>query len=196
GQRVFHRAPVEPAVHDTLAVVRERDASRLRQLGQLGELLAAQILRDRADRIDPHDPFDLRLGEDVVRHRAVVVDGTGIRHAAHRGEAAGGRGPRTGRDRLFIFLSGLAQVHVHVDESGTDDLAARVDDLDVGRALEAPTEPRDLTVLDQYVLDGIDAVGRIDHAAAADQETHALSPPLRPASSSKTPIRTATPRET
>ncbi len=192
-QGVFHGAAVQAGVHHALAVVRERDAARFRQLGQLGQLLAAEIPRDRADRIDAHQALDLGLGEDVVRHRAVVVDRARVRHAAHGGEPAGGRGPRAGRDGLLVLLAGLAQVHVHVDESGTDDLAGRVDDLDVGGRLEAPPEPHDLAVLDQEVLDGVDVVRRIDHAPAPDQEAHAWSPPLRPASRSKTPMRTATP---
>ena len=64
---------------------------------------------------------------------------------------------------------------------GQTTLPRRVDDLGAGRRREAPAEPRDLAVLDQDVLDGVDAVRRVDHAAAPDQqEAHAPSPPLRP----------------
>ena len=194
GQRVLHGAAVEAGVHDAPAVVREGDAARFRELGQLGELLAAEIPCDGADRVDAHPALDPRLGQDVVGDRAVVVDGTRVRHAADGGETPGGGRAGAGRHGLLVFLAGLAQVHVHVDEPGADDLAGRVHDLGVGGRLEASSQPRDLAVLDEDVLDSVDGVRRVDDAAAPEQEAHAPSPPLRPARRSSTPMRTATPR--
>ena len=45
-------------VHHALAVVGERDAAGLGQLGQLGQLLAAEPPGDRADRVHAHDALD------------------------------------------------------------------------------------------------------------------------------------------
>ena len=44
-----------------------------------------------------------------------------VRHAGHCRETAANRGLRTSGDRLFLRESGLAQVDVHIDESGRDD---------------------------------------------------------------------------
>jgi len=63
-------------------------------------------------------------------------------------------------------------------------------------SLEAPAEPLDLAVREQDILHGVEIVRRIDDAAAPEQEAHAPSPPFRPARRSRTPMRTATPRDT
>ena len=57
------------------------------------------------------------------RHRRVVVDRIGVRHARDGREAAGDGRRRAGRDRLLVLLPRLAQVHVHVDEPGRHDAA-------------------------------------------------------------------------
>ena len=62
--------------------------------------------------------------EDVSGDAGVVVHRRRVRHARHRGEAAGDRRRGAGRDRLLVLLARLAQVHVHVDQPGTHDEAA------------------------------------------------------------------------
>ena len=47
----------------------------------------------------------------------VIVDRIGVRHARDRGEAAGNRRRRAGRDRLLVLLARLAQMHVDVDQA-------------------------------------------------------------------------------
>jgi hypothetical protein len=61
---------------------------------------------------------------------------------------------------------------VDVDEPGADDLPSRLDDLGAVRRDQARPDLLDDTVVDEHVLDGIDLVGRIDDAAAADQDAH------------------------
>ena len=176
-QRVLHRPAIEIRIHDALAVVGERHAAGLGQLGELGQLLAAEPARHRADRVDAHAAFAARFVEDVVGDRAVVVDGLRVGHRAHGGEATGRGRARTGRDGLLVLVAGLAQVDVHVDESRTDDFARRVDDLPALGRRELRPDARDRAALDEDVGDRVDLVGGIDDTPVADQEAHAFSLP-------------------
>src|SRR6266480_5659186 len=176
-QDVLHRATVEARVHHALAVVREGDAPRLRELRQLRELLTPEATRDGADRVDAHGAVLPRLGADVVGDGAVVVDGARVRHARDRREAAGRRRARPRRDGFLVLVAWLAQVHVDVDEPRADDLAASVQDLRPRRRLEVFPDALDLLAGDQHVLRAVHAVRRVDDAAVLDEEAHG-APPL------------------
>src|SRR5439155_11466166 len=118
------------------------------------------------------------LGKDVVGDGTGVVDGLRVRHAADGGEAAGRRGAGAGLHGLLVLVAGLAEVDVNVDQAGTHDLAGRVEDLGAlpGGPLDVPAGLRDQPVLHQHVLDGVDAVRRIDHATVPDEELHSPCP--------------------
>ena len=62
-----------------------------------------------------------RLLQDEQRDAGVVVHRLGVRHAGDGGEAARDSRGRAGGDRLLMFLTGLAQVHVNIDEARCDD---------------------------------------------------------------------------
>src|SRR2546427_2369289 len=47
-----------------------------------------------------------------------VGDGIGVRHGAHGGESTGDRGAGARSDGLLVFVAGLAQMDVNVDEPG------------------------------------------------------------------------------
>jgi hypothetical protein len=87
----------------------------------------------------------------------------------------------------------LAQVDVHVDEARTDDLPGGLDDAGARRRGQPGAELRDLSILQQKVVQDVDGVARIDDATTADQDAHAASALLLPASSKSTAMRTATP---
>jgi hypothetical protein len=65
-----------------------------------------------------------------------------------------------------VLLPRLSKVDVHVDEAGTDDESRR--NIDHGRAIhgKVAADRDDAIVVDQHVVDGVDPVGGIDHAAA------------------------------
>ena len=86
-----------------------------------------QPFRDRADRVDAGEIGERGALADILGDRGVVVHRIGVRHAGDRREAAGRRGARPGLDRLLVFVSRLAQMHVHVDEAGKNQAAAGVD---------------------------------------------------------------------
>ena len=76
---------------------------------------------------------------------------------------------RAGRDRLLVLLPGLAQVHVHVDESGRHDQRGRhLDDVRaVGGQIAADT--RDAIALDQDVKRAVAARHGIHDARSFQQ---------------------------
>ena len=103
-----------------------------------------------------------------------------VRHREH------GRGPtecRSARprlDRLGLFATRLAQVRVEVDQSGSDDAPADVDD---ARGVEPVADRDDPTVGDEDVAAGASRPERPGPVEALDaeigerSEDHAPSPP-------------------
>ena len=90
---------------------------RLLHVGDVGERLALEALRDRADRPHAHGADLARAPHDQLGDRALVVDRLGVRHAADGREAARGRRARAGLDVFLVFLTRLAQVDVEVDQT-------------------------------------------------------------------------------
>ncbi len=164
---VLERAPHQHRRRHRMPVVGQRDAAGLLQLGDVGELLALLAARDRADRIDAGQ---VRLGglrQDVAGDAGVVVHRAGVRHAGHRGEAAGDRRGGAGRHRFLVLLPRLAQVHVHVDQPGHDDQPARhVDDRRAVHRQIAP-DAGDAIAVNQQIEHAVTAVGRIDDPRAS-----------------------------
>ena len=70
--------------------------------------------------------------DDVAGDRGVIVHRQRIRHAADGGESSGGRGARAGLDGFGMLDARLAQVHVHVDETGRHDQAGGIEDFRAG----------------------------------------------------------------
>ncbi len=60
--------------------------------------------------------------DDESHRGALVSDGVGVGHRSDGGESAVSCGPGTRGDGLLVLATGLAQMHVQVDESGNDDL--------------------------------------------------------------------------
>ena len=128
------------------------------------ELLAATTLRDAARR--HHVTRGLAAGGEHRRdHGGVVERRLRVRHGHDGGEASEGGGAGAGLDRLGLFVAGLAQVGVQVDEARYDEAAGGVEH---GRALDAPSHCGDDAPLDEDVGDPV--AGRVDDASAFDHE--------------------------
>ncbi len=185
---VFQGAPHQQRRGHRAAVVRKRDATCGTLFAELGELLATRPERHGTDRVDPRQPRLRRLLEDELRDAGVIVDRLGVRHAGNGGEPSGDCRRRARRDRLFVLLPRLAQVNVHVDQTGHDQRASS--DLEHLCAVdrEIPGHPSDTSVLDQHVERAVTVSGRVDYPSALEQQLHdtsyedrGLAPgPLRP----------------
>ena len=86
--------------------------------------------------------------DDKVRHRRVIVDRVGIRHAGNGREATGhGRAPA--RSNVFlVLLAGLPQVGVDVDEAGCDPGSFSIEHLG-SSGIQSLTDGSDPAVFDQ-----------------------------------------------
>ena len=177
--RVLQGVTEQRAVGDRRAVVAERDAARLRQLRQLGQLVAFAALADGPDRQHPHRGIGGGT-QDVLDGRARIDRWLGVRHAADRGEAAAGRRLRAGGDRLLVLEAGVAQVAVEVDETGADDEAGGVDRL---RPVGSQVRPDggDAPVGDEEVAHEVDVPSRVEDASVTDEQLrrHAFHPSCR-----------------
>src|ERR1035437_8926553 len=76
---------------------------------------------------------------------------------------------RAGGDRLDILAARLAQVAVHIDESGRDHLPRAVDHRRVLRSRDVPADALDLAIAHEQVADAVELRRRIDQPAALEQ---------------------------
>ena len=86
-------------------------------------------------------------------------------------------------------LAGLAQMDVHIDEARGDGEAGGIEDLGSvgGFELAGGGDLGDAALLEQNVLEGIDAGGRIDEVAAANDQCRHARPPF-PAVAGRVPV--------
>ena len=173
-----------------MPIVAHRDGSRSHELAELRQVLTLLPERDGPDRIDPRLGRLLGLAHDEADRGLVIRHGIGVRHGAHRGEATGRSSHRAGRDRLQVFLSGLTQVHVEVDQPRRDDFVRGVDHRGVRRNRHVLADGLDLPVLNQHVGGAVSLARRIDHPPALDQDsTHDSSPAFGAVHSGEPPER-------
>ena len=166
---ILHRQTEKVRVRYRLSVVGNRDDARFLHPADFRHFNARQPLGDRADRIDAHAAsLRLRLFDDVARHSRVVVGRLRVGHAANRGKAAVRRRTRAGNDILFIFLTRIAQMAVHIDQARGDYLARCVVYLcSVGGKPFA--DRRNFAVLNQNIRDFVHPVGGVNDVSAANQ---------------------------
>ena len=87
---------------------------------------------------------------DELRGRLAVEGRLGVGHARDRRDAAGQGRRRAGGDGLVLLAARLAQVDVHVDQAGADDLAGGVEG-PVGLQVRLGTDADDALALDPQV---------------------------------------------
>ena len=93
----------------------------------------------------------------------------GIRHHHHGGEPAGGRGLRTGGDRLLVGLARLAEVNMDVDQPRAGHQAAGID-LAGALLRDGGKRGNESAVADEDVADRIPLGGRVDDAGILNPE--------------------------
>ncbi len=174
---VLHGAAGQQRRRDGMAVVADGDAAGLLQFGDVGQLLAFLPARHRPNRVDARQGGVGGLLQDELGDAGVVVDRLGVGHAGHGREATGDGRSHAGGDRLLVLLSGLAQVHVHVDETRTDHERRRQ-----RHHLAAVGQPDgqiaadlgDDSAVDQHVVGAVHSIGRVHDPASLKQPLHCL----------------------
>ena len=140
------------------------------------EFLARDVFRDGAGDEDVHDAM---LGGAFVDKRdgpGVVNRGRRVGHADDRGEAAARGGGSAGGDVFLRRLAGFAQVHVQVNQAGTNNFPFRIKSFDFfGRlAGGAFADGGDFPVEDEQISNGIEVIGGVyDSPAGQKQRVHA-----------------------
>ena len=137
-ERVLERTSHQQRVLHAVAVVGEDPHADGGEFGERGELVTVPADGDRRCRKHVAQPGPHALAADEVDDLDAVLRRVGVRHGDDRGEAAERRGTAAGLDRLGLFLAGLAQVDVEVDESGAHHTAGGVDQLVSLRSSSSP----------------------------------------------------------
>ncbi len=105
----------------------------------------------------------------------LVKHGVGIRRTHQRGHATGHGGGHLRFERRLVFVARLTQAGGQVDEPRTDDQPGGVDGL-VGVEIRWRAADADhLARGEVQILLRVDAVGRVDQAAALDMQFHRSS---------------------
>jgi hypothetical protein len=170
-------------------------AAGLGELGHLGQRLALQAARQRAQREQPA-AAELAGAELEHLHQAGLVEhGVGVGRADQAGHAAGRGGLQFALEHAFVLLPGLAQARGQVDQAGRHDQAAGVDDAVGVKSAARPggcrwrrCGRRAMAMSATFVA----AAGRVDHAAVANEDLHAWFPAMIDI----TAMRTAMPKVT
>ena len=136
------------------------------ELAELGELFPLAALADGAHGIHVGLPRPLRLKHHEFGRRLRVDGGPRVRHAGHRGHAAGQGGARTGRDRLVLFVPRLTKMNVNVDQPRANDHAPGIDH-DLGLFV-APAHGQDPAPADPQIANLVDVLRGVDDPPAAD----------------------------
>ena len=166
---VLQRASHQAGRGDGDAVVGEPGGTEIRELAHLRQLGAAFGLRDRREEPDGDLRFRAGALDEGAERSGGVDDRIRVRHREDRAVAAG-RGRRgAARDRLLVLSARRAQMHVRVDERGREHEPVGFDDA-VRVRLEVGSERGDGTIVDADVCDGVDALGGIDDAGAANDQ--------------------------
>src|SRR5439155_12746757 len=103
------------------------DGAALDQTAHFGQLGALASLGDGTDWEDVGMAGTSGLEVYEVGGGLAVERRFGIRHARHRGDTARECGCGSGSDGLVLLATRLPQMNVHVDQTRTDNLAARVE---------------------------------------------------------------------
>ncbi len=167
--RIGERAPEQRRGADARSVVGEADDTRIRQLAQRCQCLAATPRGDRPVRQRPHRrTCRAGSGADTGQDRRIVERRRRVRHQADGREAAVSRRRQPRSDRLGVLVAGLPEMGVEVDEARSDDDPVLVDTLGVGAV--QPHDQFEDPVSDDDVARPLAARRRVDEPGAADVE--------------------------
>jgi len=171
GMGVFQRPAHDGAVHDGFAVIGKGDGPRLLEIPELRQGIPLGTKRNGGDGIDMDEVRLPGLAEDEFRYGAIVVDGIGIGHTGHGGEAPGGGGRASRGDGFLVFIARFPEMDMHIDETGGDDEAPQLHDPEAFPSLLAQIEPDpgNAAALDDDIQPVVQAPAGIDHPCPAEQ---------------------------
>ena len=168
---VVHDAAHHAGVLDAVAVVGEHGRAVGVHVAHVGEHLALQVFGAGAGHHDAALPHGRGAGLHVFHGHGVVDHRARVRPGAHRGETTVGRRTGTRGDVLLLLLARIAEVHVHVHEAGSDDLAGKIA-LDALLHGEVVSHLHDLAVADEDVGHFVQADLGVDQTSVLKHQCH------------------------
>ena len=173
--RVLHTFQHRAGIADRSSVVRKGDSAGVFQRGHIGQRLSVHTFGDAGDRIDPC-LCRLRLIQDIPDDLRAVDRRFGIGHTGDRSDAAGSGSRTAGQDILFMGLSGVAQMDVHINKTGENMFAGRVQQLDILRQVgdRFTADADDPVAVDQNIVQAVYAIFGADDPSALNQNHNFL----------------------
>ena len=168
---VVHASTEHARTLHAATVVGEGDGAVGNHIAHLGHSLALKTAGHSARRIDAAVADLGSAGLDELNDGAVIGNGVGVGHGAHAGEAALGSRAGAALDVLFDLVAGLAQVDVHVHQTGDEVLTGKVADLG-SLGGEVLADLGDLVAVDQDVNDTVKLDGRVDDVGILKKQGH------------------------
>ena len=168
---VVHAATEHARALHAATVIGEGDGAVGDHIAHLGHGLALKTAGHGARRIDAAVADLGSTGLDELHDGAVIGDGIGVGHGAHAGKAALGSCAGTALDVLFDLVAGLAQMHVHIHQTGDEVLAGKVADLGSLDG-EILADLGDLVAVNQDVNDTVKLDGRVDDVGILKKQGH------------------------
>ncbi len=154
--RVFHRVEQCARVTYRVAVIAESNNARRCQIRQLSQLLTFARPGNRTCRIDMTRGGLSAFVESA--HRVSRIRWwIGVRHRHNAGNATRNGGLRTGCNRFFVLVTGLAQVNVDIHQSRRNNTTGYVDC--ASRSFRARRDDfRDFSFGDDHILRLVDTL--------------------------------------
>ena len=104
------------------------------------------------------------------RYGCVVVHRIRVGHRADRRESSGYGSRRAARDRFFIFVARLAQVNMHVYETGRDDQSRSIENLGAfGNGIAMARQANHAAIFDEQIFSHVDSLCGIDEITVLNQ---------------------------
>ena len=129
--------------------------------------------------VDLGEPDLARPAGQELDDRDVVDRRVGVRQRDHRRDPAGRRGLAAALDRFHVLGAGLAQLHAHIDEPGSEAQplgVARSRHRGPRTARSPPTAAMSVA-FDQQIAASVEPAFRVEQSSAAEQGAGSVSRP-------------------
>ena len=173
--RILQRAQQHVGIENRCIGLRKADTAGLGQLRHFGQCFSFQANCQGAERIDMRLIQFLGAVFKHLDQTGLIQHRIGVRWADQTGNAALQCRLHFRLQRGHVFVAGFTQAHRQVDQARRDHQATGVDYPVGDEACRSHTDTGDLAGHDVYIMERIDAVGRIDQVAVFNVQIHFLS---------------------
>ena len=153
---------------DKVAVIRKCHRAFFRHIDHFGQLFAFFTFADRADNFHIDITFTGSTLFNTRNNDRIINDRLGIRHTGDSRNTAGRSSHSTGHDIFLSFQSGLAQMRMHVHQTGRHYKAFCVIYF-IGSRFNPCRNFFDNAVFHKYVHNGVNILAGVDDTTIFNQ---------------------------